>query len=189
MRRFKLNVIGKSYDIDIEGREGKKFYVTVNGKRYEAMIEDDSGKTILFTVNDGLYNIELDEEPSSGKMQVKVNNRERVVESKNFLKARDIIFPKKIVSVESKDELLVEDVQRPITPVAMVDGILAPMPGKVVSVKKNVGDDVKVGDVVVILEAMKMENEITSNRDGKITEVRVKEGDSVDADDIMVVIG
>jgi len=43
----------------------------------------------------------------------------------------------------------------------------------------NAGDDVKVGDVVIILEAMKMENEITSNRDGKVAEVRVKDGDTV----------
>jgi biotin carboxyl carrier protein len=63
------------------------------------------------------------------------------------------------------------------------------MPGKVVMVNKKVGDAVKVGDVVLILEAMKMENEITSDKDGKITEVRVIEGDSVDAHDVLVVVG
>ncbi|UCE39700.1 MAG: biotin/lipoyl-binding protein [Thermoplasmata archaeon] len=84
---------------------------------------------------------------------------------------------------------LVEERELPPKTAAAADGILAPMPGKVVAVKVNLGDDVKPGDVVVILEAMKMENEITSNRDGKISEVRVKEGDSVDADDVLVVVG
>lgn len=189
MKRFKLNIIGKSFDIDIEGREKRRFDVTVNGKRYEASIEDDSGKAMLLAVDGGLYNIELEGEPSSGKIQVNVNSMERIVEEVDFLSAKEITASQKPISIEPKGDLFVESVPRPSAPATVVDGILAPMPGKVLTVRRNVGDDVKAGDVVVILEAMKMENEITSNRDGKITEVRVKEGDSVDADDVLVVVG
>jgi len=189
MRKFKLNVIGKSFDIEVKRQEKRKFIATVNGKRYETSMQNDQDKTMLMAVDGGLYSIEMDGEPSTGKMQIKVNNRERMVESKDLLSAREITSLKKPISTEAKDELFVEDVLRTVTTGTMVNGILAPMPGKVVSVKKNVGDDVKVGDVVVILEAMKMENEITSNRDGKVAEVRVREGDSVDAEDVLVVIG
>ncbi|UCG71218.1 MAG: biotin/lipoyl-binding protein [Thermoplasmata archaeon] len=122
-------------------------------------------------------------------MRVKVNERERVIESKNLLGAQDITSLKKPTSVESKDDVFVEQETKPPIPGIAAQGIAAPMPGKVVAVMKNVGDEVKIGDVVLILEAMKMENEITSNVEGKITEVRVKEGDNVDADDVMVVIG
>ncbi len=189
MKTFRLNIIGKSYDIDIERQEKRKFNVIVNGKGYEATIEDDLGKTLLMAVDGGLYNIELDEEPSSGKIQIKVNNRERIVESKDFLSAGGITTFKRPISIESKGEPFVESVQGTTASTTMVNGILAPMPGKVISVKKKVGDEVKAKDVVIILEAMKMENEITSNRDGKVTDVRVKEGDNVDADDVLVVIG
>jgi acetyl/propionyl-CoA carboxylase alpha subunit len=56
--------------------------------------------------------------------------------------------------------------------------ILAPMPGKITSIKKSTGD-VKLGDVVVMMEAMKMEYSLKANKDGKIKSISVKEGDQV----------
>ncbi|MBQ7793518.1 MAG: biotin/lipoyl-binding protein [Clostridia bacterium] len=65
----------------------------------------------------------------------------------------------------------------------------APMPGTIVSVKVNVGDTVKSGDLVAILEAMKMENEIFSNVDGKVVAVNAAAGASVNTGDAIVSIG
>lgn len=189
MRKFKLNIIGKSYDIEVERQEKGKFIASINGKRYETSMQNEQDKTMLMAVDGGLYSVEIEGEPITGKMQIMVNNRERMVDSKDLLSAKEITSLKKPISTETKGELFVEEVPRIVTTGTMVNGILAPMPGKVVSVKVNAGDDVKTGDVVVILEAMKMENEITSNRDGKVAEVRVKDGDSVDADDVLVIIG
>ena len=188
MRKFKLNIIGKSYDIEVESQEKGKFIATVNGKRYETSMPNQQDKTVLMAVDGGLYSIEIEGELGTKKMQIKVNNRERMVESKDLLSAREVTSFKKPIITEPKGELFVEGVQRTITTATMVNGILAPMPGKIISVKVNAGDDVKTGDVVVILEAMKMENEITSTRDGKVAEIRVREGDSVDAEDVLIVI-
>lgn len=66
--------------------------------------------------------------------------------------------------------------------------LVAPMPGKVLSVKVNVGDSVKANDVVILLEAMKMENEIIAAKDGKIMEISVKPGDSVKKGQILLLI-
>ncbi len=55
----------------------------------------------------------------------------------------------------------------------------SPLPGIIIDVKVNVGDEVKKGDVVVMLEAMKMENSINASVSGKVTSVNVKTGDSV----------
>ncbi len=184
-----MNIIGKSYDIEVEPQEKGKFITIVNGKRYETSMQNQQDKTMLMAVDSGLYSVEIEGESITGKMQIKVNNRERMVESKDLLSAREVTSFKKPISTETKGELFVEEVPRIVTTGAMVNGILAPMPGKVLSVKVNAGDDVKTGDVVVILEAMKMENEITSNRDGKVAEIRVREGDSVDAEDVLIVIG
>ena len=57
--------------------------------------------------------------------------------------------------------------------------ISAPMPGKVMEVKVKVGDAVKAGDVLMILEAMKMQNEIMAPADGTISDVRISAGQTV----------
>ena len=57
----------------------------------------------------------------------------------------------------------------------------SPMPGKILAVKKNVGDAVKSGDVILILEAMKMENEIVAPQDGTVASINVSVGDSVES--------
>ena len=58
--------------------------------------------------------------------------------------------------------------------------VSSPLPGTVVDVKISVGQAVKKGDVVVVLEAMKMENEINASKDGKITNVYVSKGSKVE---------
>ncbi len=58
--------------------------------------------------------------------------------------------------------------------------IKSPMPGVILNVKVAVGQAVKAGQVMLILEAMKMENEIVAPRDGQIAQIAVSKGASVD---------
>lgn len=67
--------------------------------------------------------------------------------------------------------------------------IKAPMPGLVVAVPARVGEAVKMGEEVVILEAMKMENDIRAPRDGVVKAVRVAPGQAVEQGQVMAVIG
>jgi acetyl/propionyl-CoA carboxylase alpha subunit len=64
----------------------------------------------------------------------------------------------------------------------------APMPGLVLKIKKNKGDKVKIGEPLIILEAMKMENELRSTAEGTITSINVTEGISVEKDSIILTI-
>ncbi len=66
--------------------------------------------------------------------------------------------------------------------------VTAPMAGKVIEVKVQVGDTVNENDEVLILEAMKMEMPIVATTSGKVTEIKCQKGDSVGADDVLVVI-
>lgn len=66
--------------------------------------------------------------------------------------------------------------------------ITSPMPGSILDVKVNVGDVVKYGDCLAVLEAMKMENDIPATVDGTVAEVRVKKGDMVETDAVLIVI-
>lgn len=61
----------------------------------------------------------------------------------------------------------------------------SPMPGKILSVKASVGQAVKRGEVIMILEAMKMENEIVAPSDGTIASINVNEGASVEAGSVL----
>ena len=58
-------------------------------------------------------------------------------------------------------------------------GVKSPLPGVILDIKVNVGDTVKKGQVIIILEAMKMENNINADKDGKITAINVSKGESV----------
>ncbi len=66
--------------------------------------------------------------------------------------------------------------------------INAPMGGKVLDVKVNVGDVVNENDEVLILEAMKMELPVVATSSGTVKEVRCNKGDSVEADAVLIVL-
>lgn len=65
----------------------------------------------------------------------------------------------------------------------------APMPGLVIKVAVKKGDEIKKGDVMVILESMKMQNELKAPRDGKVMRVMIKDGDSIEQKETMLVLG
>ena len=71
--------------------------------------------------------------------------------------------------------------------VAGGDPVKAPMPGNILDVKVKVGDTVKAGTVLCVLEAMKMENEIPAPKDGKVAQGVVTKGATGGAGDTLVV--
>lgn len=66
--------------------------------------------------------------------------------------------------------------------------LTAPMPGKIVAVEVAVGQAVKPGDGLLIMEAMKMENEFRATTAGKVREIRVQVGQAVNPGDVLIVI-
>lgn len=66
--------------------------------------------------------------------------------------------------------------------------VVAPMPGKILSVKTSVGAAVKKGEVILILEAMKMENEVVAPEDGTVASINVSEGASVESGDTLATL-
>jgi propionyl-CoA carboxylase alpha chain len=70
----------------------------------------------------------------------------------------------------------------------IVGGLVAPMPGKVVSVHVETGDDVENGQLLMIVEAMKMEHRVTAPHAGVVVDVRARSGDQVSGGDLLVVL-
>lgn len=78
--------------------------------------------------------------------------------------------------------------QAPIPP-ASGNSIIAPMPGKIISVKVTKGQQIKQGDVVIVLEAMKMEQEIKSSLSGSVKDILVSAGDTVRKEQALITVG
>ncbi|MDD3581278.1 MAG: hypothetical protein PHW74_09685 [Desulfobacca sp.] len=81
----------------------------------------------------------------------------------------------------------------PEKPVGLVEpvglgAVVAPMPGMILEVLVQVGDQVQSGDTVAKLEAMKMENDLRTSVSGTVTEVRVAKGSSVSVGEVLVVV-
>ena len=64
----------------------------------------------------------------------------------------------------------------------------SPMPGMITKLPVNIDDEVKAGDVLVILESMKMQNELNSPQAGIVTDIRIAEGDYVEQNQIIMII-
>jgi biotin carboxyl carrier protein len=67
--------------------------------------------------------------------------------------------------------------------------VIAPMQGLIVKIPVKAGDEVKLGDVVAVLEAMKMQNDIVTTVAGKVSQVYVKEGDVVSPNQPLLTVG
>ncbi len=65
----------------------------------------------------------------------------------------------------------------------------SPLPGVILDIFVKVGDTIKNGQKVLLLEAMKMENNIDADRDGVVKEIKVGKGDSVNEGDVLLIIG
>ncbi len=90
------------------------------------------------------------------------------------------------ISIKDKNDLLLQQLGISAKSSSAIQSIKAPMPGLIINVSVNVGDEVKKGDTLLILEAMKMENVIKSPRDGKIKKVSVQLRNPVEKNQVML---
>ena len=141
----------------------KEYKYKINGNEYAVCINEVNDTTANVTVNGEEFKVEW-EKPKEEKPVVKVQP----------VAAKPAPAPAPAAAA----------------PVAAAKGnaIKTPLPGVIIDVKVNVGDDVKKGDTVVILEAMKMENNINADRDGKVVAVQVTKGDTVADGAVLVVL-
>jgi biotin carboxyl carrier protein len=144
MKKFKFNIRGNNYNVEILSLEDNIAEVEVNGSTYQVEIE------------------------------------QAIKEAKT----PKLVRPK-IIHTGGSDRA---KTSKPSDSKG-VGFIKAPLPGTILELKVKVGDDVKVGDTLLIMEAMKMENEIKSDKAGKIASLKIGNGDSVLEGDVLVEIG
>ena len=178
--------------------------ILINGKKYRIkLLKPDKGTHLLAEVNGKKYEVEFTNNPNHNtSLLIKIGNRSYKVElEKTYrntpfpIKVNDKLFmvqyeaPNQATSLRKKEPSLSTIMRKPVRKLVEEEGmIVSPMPGTIVSLKINVGESVKMEDVVCVLEAMKMENEITTPMAGIIQEIRIKEGDRVDKGKALVKI-
>jgi len=136
-----------------------KYCVTINDKRYEIEVERGDA-TIVSTTEIPLGAVE---------------NKNPV----NLQTAATSVTPKVI---ETPEQITEE------SPGVGREVVKAPMAGGITDIKVSVGSSVRIGDTLIILEAMKMENDITAHVDGIVTEIKVTRGENVSVGDVLVVL-
>jgi len=180
--RLEVVVDGKPHKVELNKCDiGKPFSVKVDDKPREVELEKEPDYKTPFNIRVGgnQYSVELGKMEREAPFSVKINRIPFTVQFKT--EARGVLtrIPEAPVS------LLVHKPSRKTVEEGVV---VAPMAGKIVSVKVKKGDSVKAGDVVCTLEAMKMENEIVAPKGGVIEEVKVSEGIAVNDGDVLIVI-
>ena len=119
------------------------------------------------------------------KFRIKINEKEYMVEMEEFGTPAIAAAPVQAAPVAAPKAA---PAPAPVAGSGEGDPITAPMPGKILDIKVNVGDVVTENQVLAVLEAMKLENEIVAPRAGTITAVIATKGAPIDVGQTIVII-
>ena len=150
-----------------------KYQYKVQGVDYDVEIEEVEGNVAKVNVNGIRFDVELKQpiNPTSSLKKVRVE------------------APKPVARPAIPTAAPAAAPAAPAAPAGAGSPIKAPLPGTIIELKVNVGDTVKQGDCVLILEAMKMQNNIESEYEGTVTSITVKQGETVMEGAVLLTIG
>lgn len=137
----------------------KKYTFDINGSTFNVVINSVSGDTANVTVNGVNYHVGI--------------RNNAIADVQEYVQTASAAPAVQAAPVQAQ--------AAPAAPAASGNAktVKAPLPGVVIAVKVNVGDAVKPGQTVAVLEAMKMENDILAECAGTVTAINVNQGDSI----------
>lgn len=146
-------------DVTLVNKDGNKVELTIDGKPYavDIVMAENGSCSLLHEGNS--YNIELIRGESGKAYDVNMFQRS---------------FHVDVVDTQAKYLRMKRNADE-----RQSDKIVAPMPGKVVSIPVKIGDELKAGDIAIVLEAMKMQSNYKVSADCVVKNILVSEGDSV----------
>lgn len=195
--KFRMAIDDRTHEVEVQQKnpqvkpevmavniDGKVFMVTITER------EENSGGTKV-KINDREFKVSFEGKdiPNGKQLSLKINEAPFQVRVDTLVGALSLVTepkPHKVAADVKGEELVAKTPAKASPPGGKV--IRPPMPGRIISVKVKEGDNVKVGDIVLILEAMKMANEISSPYAGRVREVRVSPGQSVAPEDAVISI-
>jgi len=161
------------------------YSVNINQKQFEVTPEKQgylvNGKFLdwdIKKIEDRIYHIIKDNKSYTLEL-ISVNQEEKSINVKLNNKITTLV-------IKDRYDLLLEKLGMNMETSTKIKDIKAPMPGLIFDIKVKVGDQVKKGDPVLVLEAMKMENILKSPGDGEVKEIKVKKGASVEKNQVLI---
>jgi biotin carboxyl carrier protein len=162
-----------------------KYVTTINNKTFEIEIQGDGSLLVngerrevdFMAMGPSLYSILMDTQSHELVIEEREKNIEVLMRGKLY--SGKVLDERAQLMAERSGGLASETGEM---------SIKAPMPGLVVAVSVEVGQDVRAGQTVIILESMKMQNELKSPRDGVVQHINVASGQSVEQNKILVTI-
>ncbi len=152
-----------------------KYQYKVKGVDYEVEIVDVEGNIAKVNVNGIPFEVEL-QKPINAAKHPTMSRPSRPAEP-----------------VQPQKQNAPKPAAAPAKPAATAAGagspVKAPLPGTITEIKVQVGQEVKVGDTILVLEAMKMQNNIESEYAGKVTSIAVSQGETVMEGAVLITIG
>ena len=141
----------------------KKFKFTISGNQYEVEVQSFENDKAQVVVNGTQYEVDVEREKE---------------EVKPVVAPRPKAAPAPAAAASA-----------PAAGDANGTKAVAPLPGTIMQIFVNVGDEVKRGDKILMYEAMKMENNFLAEVDGVIKDIKVKVGDNVLQGAVLAIIG
>ena len=142
----------------------KEYKYKINGNSYKVTIGDIEDNIAHVEVNGTHYKVEMEKQPKAAP-------------------AKPVVRP-----LPNSPAAPTTPVVKPAAQSTGKSGVKSPLPGVILDIKVNVGDTVKKGQTIIILEAMKMENAILTETNGVVKSIKVKIQDSVLQGDILAEI-
>jgi len=162
--KYEVEIHGRELSIDLEERNGR-VYARVGTRNYDLDVVSPEPGVYTFLADDRVYEADV-WEASPNSLRVQIGGQ---------------LFSTTIIDRKHRRPAAEHGTEGR-------QSLIAPMPGKVVRVLLEAGDDVTAGQGVVVVEAMKMQNEIKSPKTGRVAEIRVAEGATVNANQVLAIV-
>ncbi len=150
----------------------KEYKYSINGNEYTVAVIDLDGNTAAVEVNGTSYKVDILGEELNITPRPVAKPAAPVAAAPQSQAAA----PAPVAQTAPAEQPVAP---APAQPASNGKPILSPLPGVILDLKVNVGDQVKAGQTVAVLEAMKMENNINAEHDGVVTAIKVNKGDSI----------
>lgn len=165
--RYFVKIEDTEFDIELEYKS-EKYYATINGKEVVIEAHKLGESRSIMLLNNKSFEVDVRSNGYDNSKTVFVVGQEIPVEIENY----NLAQLKKKAGMSSSTQ--------------MDTTLKAPMPGMVLELKVSVGDSVKKGAPLIIIEAMKMENVIKAAGDAVIKSIAVENGQSVEKGDTIL---
>ena len=173
---------------NIINEKNESYILILNKKKYSIQIKEWKKDSIKISYKNTLFKIKSLWKGNEGLVEVHINKKEYLFQFDKFKNHFSITYLDYSVDFNfyDKDTAKFEKYMLEEGVTDLSKYLLAPMPGKIVSVNVKNGQKIKSGESLLILEAMKMENLITATKDVKIKKINVKANDAVEVDQILI---